>query len=134
MDAVIAIHEVSLVCPKIADIVQAGNFGLIRAFVEYATQDQKARYLDGLLAGKKVIALGMTEPGAGSAVTELTTSARLDGDEYVLNGTKIFSTHSPNAELFLIYCRFGPGLNNIGSVLVELGSPDRKSTRLNSSH
>nr|WP_116371278.1 acyl-CoA dehydrogenase family protein [Cupriavidus taiwanensis] len=123
MHAVIAIQEVALVCPKSADIVQAGNFGPIRTFVEYASAEQKARFLPDLLAGKKLIALGMTEPEAGSAVTELKTSARLDGDHYVINGSKIFSTHSPEAELFLIYVRFGPGVGGIGSVLVERGAP-----------
>ncbi|AQV99214.1 acyl-CoA dehydrogenase (plasmid) [Cupriavidus necator] len=123
MHAVIAIQEVALVCPKSADIVQAGNFGPIRTFVEYATAEQKARFLPDLLAGRKLIALGMTEPEAGSAVTELKTSARRDGDHYVINGSKIFSTHSPEAELFLIYVRFGPGVGGIGSVLVERGAP-----------
>lgn len=123
MDAVIAIQEVALVCPKSADVLQAGNFGPIRTFVEYASAEQKRRFLKDLLGGRKVIALGMTEPDAGSAVTELRTSARKEGDEYVINGTKIFSTHSPEAELFLIYCRFGPGVDNIGSVLIEKGTP-----------
>lgn len=123
MHAVIAIQEIALVCPKSADIVQAGNFGPIRTFVEYATPEQKARFLPDLLAGRKLIALGMTEPEAGSAVTELRTTARRDGDHYVIDGSKIFSTHSPQAELFLIYVRFGPGINGIGSVLVERGAP-----------
>lgn len=123
MDAVIAIQEVALVCPKSADVIQAGNFGPIRTFVEYANADQKKRYLKDLLSGRKVIALGMSEPGAGSAVTQLTTSVTQQGDEYVVNGTKVFSTHSPDAELFLVYCRFGPGTGNIGSVLIEKGTP-----------
>jgi alkylation response protein AidB-like acyl-CoA dehydrogenase len=119
MHAVLAIQEVALVCPKSADIVQAGNFGPIRTFVEYATPEQKARFLPDLLAGRKLIALGMSEPDAGSAVTELRTSARFDGDALVINGSKVFSTHSPEADLFLVYVRFGPGLGGIGSVLVE---------------
>jgi alkylation response protein AidB-like acyl-CoA dehydrogenase len=123
MHAVLAIQEVALVCPKSADIVQAGNFGPIRTFVEYASPEQKQRFLPDLLAGKKLIALGMSEPDAGSAVTELKTTARLDGDHYVINGSKVFSTHSPEAELFLIYVRFGPGVGGIGSVLVERGTP-----------
>lgn len=123
MHAVLAIQEVALVCPKSADIVQAGNFGPIRTFVEYATREQKARFLPDLLAGRKLIALGMSEPDAGSAVTELKTSARLDGDEIVINGSKVFSTHSPEADLFLIYVRFGAGIGGIGSVLVERGAP-----------
>ncbi len=123
MHAVMAIQEVALACPKSADIVQAGNFGPIRTFVEYATAEQKARFLPDLLSGKKLIALGMTEPDAGSAVTDLKTSARRDGDDYIINGSKIFSTNSPEAELFLIYVRFGPGVGGIGSVLVERGAP-----------
>ncbi|CAM3966874.1 Acyl-CoA dehydrogenase [Bordetella tumbae] len=123
MHAVLAIQEVALVCPKSADIVQAGNFGPIRTFVEYATPEQKERFLPDLLGARKLISLGMTEPDAGSAVTELKTSARQDGDDYLINGSKIFSTHSPEAELFLVYVRFGPGLDGIGSVLVERGTP-----------
>ena len=123
MHAVLAIQEVALACPKSADIVQAGNFGPIRTFVEYASADQKARFLPGLLAGTRLIALGMSEPDAGSAVTELKTSATEDGDGYLINGSKVFSTHSPQADLFLVYVRFGPGVNGIGSVLVERGTP-----------
>jgi alkylation response protein AidB-like acyl-CoA dehydrogenase len=122
MDAVIAIQQVALVCPKSADIVQAGNFGPIRTFAEYASPEQKARFLPDLLAGKSVISLGMTEPDAGSAVTDLRTSAVRDGDELVLNGSKIFSTHSTEARVFLVYVRYGPGVGGIGSVLVERGT------------
>lgn len=123
MHAVLAIQHIALVCPKSADIVQAGNFGPIRTFVEYATPEQKDRFLPDLLGGRMLISLGMTEPDAGSAVTELKTTARKEGDEYVINGSKIFSTHSPDASLFLVYVRFGPGLDGIGSVLVERGTP-----------
>ena len=123
MHAVLAIQEVAQVCPKSADIVQAGNFGPIRTFVEYASAAQKARWLPGLLSGQTLISLGMTEPDAGSAVTELKTHAQRDGDDYVLNGSKVFSTHSPHASLFLIYVRFGPGIDGIGSVLIERGTP-----------
>ena len=123
MHAVLAIQQIALVCPKSADIVQAGNFGPIRTFVEYATPAQKARHLPDLLAGRKLISLGMTEPDAGSAVTELKTTATPDGAHLRIKGSKVFSTHSPEADLFLVYVRFGPGVNGIGSVLVERGTP-----------
>ena len=123
MDAVIAIMEIAAVCPRSADVVQFGNFGPIRTFAEYGTQAQKARWLDELLSGRVVMSLGMTEADAGSAVTELQTSARADGAHYVINGSKVFATFSPDAQLFLIYVRFGPGLDGIGSVLVESGTP-----------
>lgn len=123
IDALLAIQAVAEVCPRSGDVVQAGNFGPIRTFVEYATPEQKARFLPDLLAGKAVISLGMTEPGAGSAVTELVTSAKPDGDDYIVNGTKIFGTHSAEANVFLVYVRFGPGVGGIGSVLLEKGMP-----------
>ncbi|THT96298.1 acyl-CoA dehydrogenase [Lampropedia puyangensis] len=123
MHSVLAIQEVALACPKSGDIVQAGNFGPIRTFVEYATPEQKARYLPDLLAGRKVIALGMSEPDAGSAATDLKTSARLEGEHYIVNGSKVFSTNSTDAEVYLIYVRFGPGINGIGSLLIDRGTP-----------
>ena len=65
-----------------ADVVQAGNFGAIRTFAQYATEEQKSRFLPDLLAGKAVMSVAMTEPDAGSAVTELTTRAVADGDGF----------------------------------------------------
>ncbi|MDO8278531.1 MAG: acyl-CoA dehydrogenase [Burkholderiaceae bacterium] len=123
MHAILAIQEIALVCPKSADIVQAGNFGPIRTFVEYANAQQKERFLPDLLNARMLLSLGMTEPDAGSAVTELRTRAELVGDHYVVNGGKIFSTHSADANLFLVYVRFGPGLDGIGSLLVQRGTP-----------
>ncbi len=65
----------------------------------------------------------MSEPDAGSAVTDLKTSAKPDGKNYIVNGTKVFSTFSPEAAVFLVYVRYGPGVGGIGSVLVERGTP-----------
>jgi alkylation response protein AidB-like acyl-CoA dehydrogenase len=123
MDAVIAIQELALVCPKSADVVQAGSFGPIRTFFEYGNAAQKERYLGDLLTGRALLALAMSEPGAGSAVTELTTTATEDGDGYRINGAKVFSTNSCDATLYLVYVRFGPGTNGIGSVLIERDTP-----------
>jgi alkylation response protein AidB-like acyl-CoA dehydrogenase len=123
MDAVIAIEEVAAACPRSADVVQFGNFGPIRTFAEYGTPAQKSRWLGELLCGRMVMSLGMTEPEAGSALTDLTTSARAEGSYYVVNGSKVFSTFSPDAQIFLVYARFGPGIDGIGSVLIERGTP-----------
>ncbi|MFZ0375511.1 MAG: acyl-CoA dehydrogenase [Xanthobacteraceae bacterium] len=123
IDAVVAIEQVATVCPRSADVVQFGNFGPIRAFAEYGTPGQKAHWLGELLAGRMVMSLGMTEPDAGSALTDLKTSARADGAHYVVNGSKVFSTFSPDAQIFLVYVRFGPGVSGIGSVLIERGTP-----------
>jgi len=122
LDAIIAIQEIALVCPRSADVVQAGNFGALRTFTQYASAQQKSRFLPDLLAGKAVMSVAMTEPDAGSAVTELKTRAVPDGDGFRITGSKIFTTHSSEANLFLVYVRFGPGTAGIGSVLVERGS------------
>lgn len=110
MDAVIAIETVASVCPRSADVVQAGNFGPIRVLAEYGSAYHKKQYLSRLLKGEGVISVGMTEPGAGSAVTDLETTATPDGDGYRIKGTKIFSTHAAYAEVILAYVRFGPGV------------------------
>jgi alkylation response protein AidB-like acyl-CoA dehydrogenase len=123
MDAVIAIEQVALVCPRSADVVQFGNFGPIRTFAEYGTAAQKARWLPDLLQGRIVMSLGISEPDAGSAATDLNTTARPDGSGYLINGSKVFSTFSPDAAIFLIYVRYRPGVGGIGSVIVERGTP-----------
>ena len=120
-DAVLAIEQVSQVCPRSADVIQAGNFGAIRTFAEYATAEQKEEYLPGLLAGEKVVAVGMTEPQAGSAATDLETTATPDGDGFRINGQKVFIGNSEYADVVVLYVRFGPGLEGIGSVLIEDG-------------
>src|SRR5262245_13074442 len=123
IDAVIAIEEVAAACPRSADVIQAGNFGPIRVLAEYANAEQKSRFLQPLLKGEAVISVGMTEPEAGSAVTELKTSATPDGEGYRINGSKVFTTHSAYADVILAYVRFGPGVGGIGSVLIEKGAP-----------
>jgi alkylation response protein AidB-like acyl-CoA dehydrogenase len=123
MDAVLAIEAVAQACPKSADVVQAGNFGPVRVLAEYGTRDQKDRYLNRILRGESVICVGMTEPEAGSAVTDLKTSATPDGQGYRVNGVKVFQTHASYAEVMLTYVRFGPGVDGIGSVLIPRDAP-----------
>ncbi len=123
MDAVLAIEETAAACPRSADVIQAGNFGAIRVLAEYGTAAQKARFLGRLLAGEAVISVGMTEPEAGSAVTDLATTATPDGEGYRINGSKVFTTHSAYAAVYLAYVRFGPGVGGIGSVLIDTRAP-----------
>ncbi len=119
--AVLAMQEIATSCPRSADVFQAGNFGAFRTLAEYATPAQKERFFAPLLKGEKIIAVAMTEPDAGSAVTDLRTTATADGAGYRLNGSKVFTTNSEDASVFLVYCRFGTGVGGIGSVLVERG-------------
>ena len=122
MDAVIAIEAVAASCPRSADIIQAGNFGPVRVLAEHASEAQRERFLKPLLAGGALISVGMTEPEAGSAVTDLETTATPDGDGYRINGTKVFTTHGPYADFILAYVRFAKGIDGIGSVIVEKGA------------
>src|SRR6266699_3985099 len=103
IDAVIAIETVAAACPRSADVVQAGNFGPIRVLAEYGSPAQKRNFLRKLLSGESVIAVGMTEPEAGSAVTDLKTTAVKEDTGYRINGSKIFTTHSAYADLILAY-------------------------------
>jgi alkylation response protein AidB-like acyl-CoA dehydrogenase len=119
MDAVLAIEAVASVCPRSADVIQAGNFGPIRVLAEYGSAVHKKKFLSKLLSGESIISVGMTEPDAGSAVTELKTTATRDAKGWRIKGSKVFTTHSAYADLVLAYVRFGPGVGGIGSVLIE---------------
>ncbi|MCU0984999.1 MAG: acyl-CoA dehydrogenase [Acetobacteraceae bacterium] len=121
MDAVLAAEAVAEVCPRSADVLQAGNFGAFRTFAEYATAEQKERWFAPLLAGTAICAVGMTEPEAGSALTDLRSTCTADGNGWRLNGGKVFTSNSDDASVFLVYCRFGPGTEGIGSVILERG-------------
>ncbi|MBI4205057.1 MAG: acyl-CoA dehydrogenase family protein [Betaproteobacteria bacterium] len=121
MDAVLAIEQVALVCPRSADLVQEGNFGAIRVLARFATEDQKKRFLAPILGGEEIIAVAMTEPEAGSATTDLVTAATPDGAGYRVSGTKVFP--NPHADQYLVYVRYGPGVAGIGSVMIRRGTP-----------
>lgn len=109
-----------------------GSHGLIMD----GTEAQKRRYLPRLASGEIIGCFALTEPGAGSDAASLRTSARRDGDGYVLNGTKRFITNAPEAGLFTVFARTDgdkPGADGISAFLVEagtaglsLGQPDRK--------
>src|SRR3954470_2608108 len=121
MDAVLAIEEVARYCPRSADVIQEGNFGAIRVLAAFASADQKKRYLAPLLRGEEVIAVGMTEPDAGSATTALTTTATPDGKAFRINGSKVFP--NPHADQYLVYVRYGPGVEGIGSAMLRRSAP-----------
>ena len=87
---------------------------------------QRAKYLPGLCDGTKIGALGLTEPGAGSdALGSMRTTARKDGDHYVLNGAKIYITNGPVADIVLVYAKTDPaaGPKGISAFIVETDTP-----------
>jgi acyl-CoA dehydrogenase len=90
------------------------------------TDEQKRRYLPRLAAGEIIGAFALTEPEAGSDAASLRTSARRDGDSYVLNGTKRYITNAPEAGLFTVFARTDPktaDAKGVSAFLVEAGTP-----------
>ncbi len=104
MDAVLVVEEMAKVCGVTARIVVEGNMGAIGAIMAYGTEDQKKIAADLVLAGDKP-AICITEPGAGSAASEMTTRADKTEDGYVLNGTKHWITGGGVSKLHLIFAR-----------------------------
>ena len=94
-------------------------------FLEYATREQKARWLPGLTSGATVAALAMTEPGAGSDMKAMTTRAVRDGDHYVVNGAKTFITNGLSADLVILAVKTDPkaGRNGISLLVVDAKAP-----------
>jgi acyl-CoA dehydrogenase len=84
---------------------------------------QKDKYLRQLAAGEKVCAVAITEPGAGSDVAGIRTSAKRDGDHWVLNGTKMFITNGVHADLYFVAAKSGPGRREVSMFIVEKGTP-----------
>ena len=84
---------------------------------------QQARYMPGVTAGRTITAVAITEPGAGSDVAGLKTTARRDGDEWVLNGSKLFITNGVHADLYFVAARTGTARHAISMFIVEKGTP-----------
>ena len=70
---------------------------------DYASEEQKQKFLRPLVDGSKIGCFGLTEPGAGTDASGVKTTAKLDGDHYVLNGQKVFTTNSGFADTFIIF-------------------------------
>ena len=84
---------------------------------------QKAKYMPGIISGDTITAVGITEPGAGSDVAGIRTTAKRDGGGWVLNGSKIFITNGVHANLYFIAAKTGPGRHQMSMFIVEKGAP-----------
>lgn len=89
------------------------------------SEAQKQKYLPSCISGEIVTAIAMTEPGTGSDLQGVKTTAVLDGDEYVINGSKTFITNGQLADLVIVVCKTDPsaGAKGISLILVEAGTP-----------
>jgi alkylation response protein AidB-like acyl-CoA dehydrogenase len=124
-DAILAIEELARVSPIASGPVFETSVGPIRAVEKFGTEEQKQRFIPPSCTGEKMMAVAMTEPGAGSALTDLTTRAALKGDHYVLNGQKRFISGGGHSEYYMVYVRMSEtkGHRGIGGIVVEKGSP-----------
>ena len=98
-----AVEELGKVCATTAVIVSAHTSLCAGPIYYFGTEEQKQKYLVPLAKGEKIGAFGLTEPSAGTDSSMQQTTAVLDGDEYVLNGTKMFTTNSGFADTFIVF-------------------------------
>ncbi|MEV0122804.1 acyl-CoA dehydrogenase family protein [Streptomyces sp. NPDC050703] len=102
------------------------SLGLVaKTVAAWGTEEQKRRWLPGLASGEYVGCFGLTEPGTGSDAGNLTTRAVRDGDDYVVNGAKMFITNGTWADVVLLFARTGdaPGHKGVSAFLVPTGTP-----------
>ena len=123
------VEELSKVCGTTGVIVSAHTSLCCDPIQTYGTEEQKMKYLVPLAKGEKLGAFGLTEPGAGTDAQGQQTKAVLDGDEWVLNGTKIFITNGKEADVYVVIAvtgtveKRGKLQKEISAFIVEKGTP-----------
>ena len=125
-DEVQAAFVLGQTSPAFRSLVGTNNGIGSQGIIIDGTEEQKAAYLPKLATGEMVASFALTEPEAGSDAGSLRTSARLDGDHYILNGTKRFITNAPRAGVFTVFARTDPDSKTAAGVtafLVEAGTP-----------
>ena len=121
----ICIEELSKQCASTGDIVATHNGLCCDPIMNYGTAAQKAKYLPMLTTGHHVGAFALTEPNAGSDASKGQTEAKLEGDHYVMNGSKIFITNGYVADVFVVFAMTdkSKGTKGISAFIVESGFP-----------
>ena len=119
------VEELAKVCGTTAVIVSAHTSLCCAPIFENGTEEQKMKYLPDLLSGKKIGAFGLTEPGAGTDASGQQTTAVLEGDHYVLNGSKCFITNGTVADTLVVFAMTDKkaGNHGISAFIVEKGFP-----------
>ncbi|MBC5631016.1 acyl-CoA dehydrogenase [Clostridium sp. NSJ-6] len=122
---ILTVEELSKVCATTGVIVSAHTSLGAGAINDFGTEEQKQKYLAPLAKGEKIGAFGLTEPGAGTDAAGQQTVAVLDGDHYVLNGSKIFITNGGVADTFVIFAMTDKkqGTRGISAFIVEKDFP-----------
>jgi alkylation response protein AidB-like acyl-CoA dehydrogenase len=123
------VEELSKVCGTTGVIVSAHTSLCMDPILTFGTEEQKMKYLPDLASGKKLGAFGLTEPGAGTDAQGQQTKAVLEGDEWVLNGSKCFITNGKYADVYIIIAvtgmieKRGKMMKEISAFIVEKGAP-----------
>ncbi|MBR4514977.1 MAG: acyl-CoA dehydrogenase [Lachnospiraceae bacterium] len=126
---VMCVEELSKVCGTTGVIVSAHTSLCADPIQTYGTEEQKQKYLVPLAKGEKLGAFGLTEPGAGTDAQGQQTKAVLDGDEWVLNGSKCFITNGKEADIYIVIAvtgtveKRGKKMKEISAFIVEKGTP-----------
>ena len=127
---VMCVEELSKVCGTTGVIVSAHTSLCIDPIMTFGTEEQKKKYVPDLASGKKIGAFGLTEPGAGTDAQGCQTKAVLDGDEWVLNGSKCFITNGKVADVYIIIAitsitedKRGRKKKNFSAFIVDKGTP-----------
>lgn len=122
--ALAVLEEFGKVCRPAAFQIFEANTGPAQVINYLGTEEQKRRWLPAIIAGERTMAVGISEPDAGSAATDMRTTARETDVGYALNGTKRWISNGGEADQYLVYCRLGdaPGAKGIGAVVVDKGT------------
>ncbi|MDZ7673061.1 MAG: acyl-CoA dehydrogenase family protein [Halanaerobiales bacterium] len=125
LNYILAVEEFSYACATHGVILSAHTSLGAHPIYKYGTEEQKEKYLKPLAKGDKLGAFALTEAGAGTDAAGVKTTAVRDGDEYVLNGTKIFITNAGTADIFIIQAMTdkSKGTRGISSFIVEADTP-----------
>ncbi|WP_286229992.1 acyl-CoA dehydrogenase family protein [Neobacillus mesonae] len=120
----IAVEEITYACAATGSILTAHYLGIDGLFLA-ADEEQRQKYLVPGCTGEKLFAFGLTEPNGGTDVGSMKTNAKLDGNEYVLNGTKHFITNGAEADILVVYAKTdtAAGTKGISAFIVEKGTP-----------
>jgi alkylation response protein AidB-like acyl-CoA dehydrogenase len=125
LEAVIALEELARLSPALAFPVFESCFGPVLAIAHFAGEELKRRVIPRVCAGELIVAVAMSEAGAGTALTDLTTKATEDGNEIVVEGAKRWCSGAGHSGAYVVYARLSdaPGATGIGAVLVEKDRP-----------
>ena len=125
VDALIVLEEFAKISSAVAFPVFESCVGPVRAVEHFAPPALRQRIVPAVCRGEMVVAVSMSEPDAGSALTDLKTKGEIRDGQVILNGTKRWCSGGGHADAYVVYCRLSdaPGAKGIGAVLVEKGTP-----------